>query len=83
MFRFVDDLTIWVVLDANALTRVEALSRSRRGRGDLGVNHRRIDRMLTQLDARLGPSARLGGVLRHGAAVDLPGSTPRDDASPA
>ncbi|MCG8466671.1 MAG: DUF1499 domain-containing protein [Gemmatimonadetes bacterium] len=64
VFRFVDDVTIWVALDDNGLTRVDALSRSRRGRGDLGANARRIVRMLRSLDAALGPSARLATTRR-------------------
>lgn len=59
VFRFIDDLTIWVGLDENGLTRVDALSRSRVGKGDLGVNRRRIVRMLATLDHTLGPEARL------------------------
>ena len=57
--RFVDDLTVWVALDANGLTRVNALSRARRRDFDLGMNRRRIARMLRMLDRRLGPTARL------------------------
>jgi len=57
--RFVDDVTIWVALDSNGLTRVDALSRARRGTGDWGVNRRRIVRLLRSLDNALGPSARL------------------------
>lgn len=50
VFRFVDDLTVWVTLDAEGLTRVEARSRARKGRGDLGVNRRRIERIMRRLD---------------------------------
>lgn len=81
VFRFMDDLTIWVTLDSNGLTRVEALSRSRRGRGDLGVNRRRIDRMLSRLDAALGPAKRLSHAQRHGGTVDLGGRTPGGGAT--
>lgn len=59
VFRFIDDLTIWVALDENGQTRVDALSRSRVGKGDLGVNGRRIARILSTLDRALGPNARL------------------------
>lgn len=59
LFRFVDDLTIWVELDENGLTRVNARSSSRVGRGDFGVNRRRIVRLLEELDRRLGPGQRL------------------------
>ncbi|MFQ5690613.1 MAG: DUF1499 domain-containing protein [Gemmatimonadota bacterium] len=61
VFRFVDDLTIWVILDENGLTRVEARSCSRTGRGDFGVNRRRIVRLLQRLDRRLGQGARIAG----------------------
>lgn len=60
VFRFRDDLTIWISLDENGLTRVEARSESRVGRGDFGVNRRRIDRMLALLDRSVGPAVRLG-----------------------
>jgi len=59
LFRFVDDLTLWVALDENALTRVEARSVSRVGRGDLGANHRRIRRLFLSLDRALGLECRL------------------------
>lgn len=57
--RFVDDLSVWVALDANGLTRVDALSRAQGRDFDLGMNRRRIARMLGWLDRRLGPTARL------------------------
>jgi len=66
VFRFTDDLTIWVALDDDGLTRVDALSRSRVGKGDLGVNRRRIERLLRRLDGALGPENRLVD-RRHGA----------------
>jgi hypothetical protein len=47
---FVDDLTVWVSLDANGFTRVEARSASRSGRGDLGVNRRRLVRLMKRVD---------------------------------
>jgi hypothetical protein len=50
VFRFVDDLTVWVRLDADGLTEVALRSRSRTGRGDFGVNRRRIERILERLD---------------------------------
>lgn len=52
VFRFVDDLTVWVSLDREGLTRVEARSRARTGTGDLGVNRRRVERLLGHLDER-------------------------------
>jgi uncharacterized protein (DUF1499 family) len=54
VFKFTDDVTIRLRLDDNALTRVDMLSASRRGFGDLGTNARRIARFLERLDERLG-----------------------------
>jgi uncharacterized protein (DUF1499 family) len=54
LFRFVDDVRFKVKLDQNALTRVDMWSASRVGRGDLGVNARRIGRFFRELDRRLG-----------------------------
>lgn len=53
VLRFRDDLAVWVELDEDGLTRVEARSRSRVGRGDLGTNRRRVERLLRHLDRRL------------------------------
>ena len=58
VFRLRDDLTIWVSLDENGLTRVEARSESRVGSADLGVNRRRIERLLQRLDGTVGPAVR-------------------------
>lgn len=52
---FRDDLTVWVSLDAFGFTRVDALSRSRTGKIDFGVNERRIRRLLRHLDRTLEP----------------------------
>ncbi|MDX1394466.1 MAG: DUF1499 domain-containing protein [Gemmatimonadota bacterium] len=60
VLRFTDDLTIWVSLDDDGMTRVEALSRSRVGRNDFGKNERRITDLLERLDQRVGPANRLG-----------------------
>lgn len=49
-FGFVDDLTLWVRLDRNGLTEVAARSRSRTGKGDFGVNRRRIQEIMATLD---------------------------------
>lgn len=54
LFRFVDDVRIKLKLDQNALTRVDMWSASRGGRGDFGVNRRRIVRWFRDLDRRLG-----------------------------
>lgn len=52
VFRFVDDLTVWISLDEEGLTRLEARSAARTGKGDFGVNRRRIESLLADLDAR-------------------------------
>lgn len=50
VFGFVDDLEVEVGLDASdGLTVVHARSASRSGRGDLGVNRRRIRRLFRWL----------------------------------
>lgn len=54
VFRFVDDVRFKLKLDQNALTRVDMWSASRRGRGDLGTNARRIAKFCRDLDRRLG-----------------------------
>ena len=53
IFRFVDDVTLRITLDENAQTRVDMTSRSRKGRGDLGTNARRINAFMRKLDRRL------------------------------
>lgn len=53
VLRFVDDLTVWMVLDGDGLTRVDARSASRAGAADLGTNARRIRRLWRSLDRRL------------------------------
>lgn len=58
LWRFVDDVWIRVSLDDLGLTRVDMSSASRVGRGDLGVNARRIARFLHALDRRLQPDGR-------------------------
>lgn len=51
--RFTSAITIRITLDADAQTRVDALSASRVGRADLGVNARRLSRYFRALDERL------------------------------
>lgn len=53
VFGFVDDVTVRVGLDTNAQTRLDMASTSRRAKGDLGTNARRIARFLEELDRRL------------------------------
>lgn len=50
VFGFVDDLTVWLALDEAGLTRLEMRSAARTGRGDFGVNRRRLARLLDYLD---------------------------------
>ena len=54
VLRFVDDVRVQVSLDPDAQTRVDARSASRKGRGDLGTNARRLHRFFRALDRRLG-----------------------------
>jgi uncharacterized protein (DUF1499 family) len=56
IFSFVDDVRFKLKLDHNALTRVDMWSASRKGKGDLGTNKRRIARFYRQLDRRLDVS---------------------------
>lgn len=51
--RFTSAITVRITLDADAQTRVDALSAARVGRADLGVNARRLQRFFTALDDRL------------------------------
>jgi RecB family exonuclease len=67
LWRFTDDVTIRVSLDGDGMTRVDAVSQSRVGGADFGVNARRIARFLHALDRRL---RRRGG-----------GAQPRKSAS--
>ena len=54
VFRLIDDVRFNLKLDSNALTRVDMWSASRKGKGDLGVNARRIAWFYRDLDRRLG-----------------------------
>jgi len=51
--RRIDDVTISVVLDKNAQTRVDMRSIARDGKSDLGANARRVTRFFELLDRRL------------------------------
>jgi hypothetical protein len=57
--RGLDDLTVWVSLDENGLTRVDLRSMARSGRSDFGANERRVRDLTKQLDRALGPRARV------------------------
>lgn len=54
VWRFTDDVWVRISLDALGRTRVDVVSASRVGRGDLGTNARRIARFLRAVDRRLG-----------------------------
>lgn len=51
--RFTSVIIVRITLDLDAQTRVDAISSSREGRADLGVNARRLHRYFTTLDRRL------------------------------
>ncbi|MFV2007198.1 MAG: DUF1499 domain-containing protein [Longimicrobiales bacterium] len=53
VFRFVDDVSLQITLDENGQTRTDMTSRSRKGKGDLGTNVRRIGRFMRRLDRNL------------------------------
>jgi len=53
LWRFTDDVWIRLSLDSQGQTRVDMVSASRVGRGDLGTNARRIARFLHAVDRRL------------------------------
>ena len=53
-----DDLTIWVGLDANGLTRVDVRSESR-SRRSFVAGERRVRDLLARLDRSLGADARV------------------------
>jgi hypothetical protein len=53
LWKFVDDVWVRLSLDADGQTRLDLVSASRVGRGDLGTNARRIARFLRGVDRRL------------------------------
>lgn len=53
VLKFVDDMEVRIVLDENAQTRVDARSRSRKGKADFGTNARRLRRFFKHLDQRV------------------------------
>lgn len=57
--RGLDDLTVWVRLDDNGLTRVDMRSAPRSGRRDFGSNSRRVRELADRLDQVLGGAARV------------------------
>ena len=54
--RFVDDVRINVYLDDDAQTRVDVVSKSRKGKADFGANARRVARFLRSLDRKIFPA---------------------------
>ena len=54
-----DDLSIWVCLDEDGLTRVDVRSSARGGRRDFGANQRRVHSIIRTLDAKLGTGSRV------------------------
>lgn len=50
MERFTSGITVRITLDADAQTRVDAMSASRSGRAGLGINGRRLIRFFNRLD---------------------------------
>lgn len=57
--KSVDDLTIWVRLDENGLTRLDIRSSSREGRHQPGGLRRRVEALLASVERALGPGARV------------------------
>jgi hypothetical protein len=71
--RLEGEITVRILLDPNAQTRVDALATTAPGKPDLGVNARRIGRFFHSLDAALARE-RGGsiGPLRLEPATDSP-----------
>ena len=57
LFRFVDDVWVWVEVAEDGACVVQAKAQSRVGKGDLGQNPRTLDALLRALEAAL-PGAR-------------------------
>lgn len=67
--RFTSVITLRITLDLDGQTRVDALASCRAGRGDLGVNARRLHQFFTALDRQLEEGRDAGiAALR----VDIP-----------
>ncbi len=54
VFRFVDDITVWIESVTDSVTRVDVRSASRLGEGDFGQNARNIRALFAELDRRIG-----------------------------
>jgi uncharacterized protein (DUF1499 family) len=72
LFRFTDDVLVQIGLDADAQTRVDLTSRSRKGRTDLGTNGRRIKKFLRALDRALDVRPELVLPPEDGLPVTFP-----------
>jgi hypothetical protein len=89
-FRFVDDVRIEISLDENGQTRVDMMSASRVGKGDLGQNARRIRKFFRGLDRKVGagpgtildPTLPLFRLLVLGAVVLATACTPSGEVPP-
>ena len=55
LFRFVDDVNIYIVQGLDGITKLEIVSQSRVGKGDLGQNQRNIKELFSALDSKLSP----------------------------
>ena len=68
--RFTSAVTIRISLDVDAQTRVDALSASRVGRMDLGVNTRRLHRFFRALDRAMAEAtSRRRAAARHAGSA--------------
>lgn len=65
-FNIVTDITIHIVLDMNAQTRVDARAVSRVRRGDLGASVRHLDRFFRALDRAVTAAAPAPVAARSG-----------------
>ncbi len=54
LMRFKDDITVTIIPLGDGRCRIEAESRSRVGRGDLGQNPRNVDELLSALEGEPG-----------------------------
>lgn len=59
--RRIDDLSIWVRLDDNGLTRLDVRAGARESGRATGANRRKVDDLLRAVDEALGPDARIVG----------------------
>ncbi|HEY5038349.1 MAG TPA: DUF1499 domain-containing protein [bacterium] len=55
LWRFVDDINLYIVQGGDGMTSLEMTSQSRVGRWDFGQNRRNLKEFLIHLDAKLSP----------------------------